>query len=181
MVIHESAGSNAAAAVWLDSHTLKAAASLALPADTCQAWTDCGLQKAVVRTASGSVFTLPNHSQVIPMLRLVCDLAADILACSTCDQGSFSVCISTRPMAGYLQTDAMAAYQHLRSLSSWLLCLLQLCVRHRECACLQEVPASMSLVSKQHVAEVAGIAFLSPESLLSVSQDGVAALWTVSR
>lgn len=64
-MVHVSAASGgAASAVWLDAHTLQPTAHLALPADTCHAWTDFGLQKALVSSTCGSVFTFPNQPQV---------------------------------------------------------------------------------------------------------------------
>ena len=39
----------------------------------------------------------------------------------------------------------------------------------------------ITLVSKQHVGRIIGLAFLAADKLLSVSQDGAIGLWTVSR
>lgn len=39
----------------------------------------------------------------------------------------------------------------------------------------------MTLVSKQHVGLIVGLAFLGADKLLSVSQDGGIGLWIVSR
>ena len=49
------------------------------------------------------------------------------------------------------------------------------------CSALLQDGSALSLVSKQHVASIIGLAFFAPDSLLSVSQDGVVGLWTVSR
>ncbi|KAL0024576.1 hypothetical protein WJX79_010339 [Trebouxia sp. C0005] len=108
VVMHASADSSAAAsAIWLDNHSLQQIARLALPTNTCHAWTDLSLSKAVVSTTCGSVFTFSIHPQ--------------------------------------------------------------------------GQPASLTLVSKQHVKEVVGLAFLSATSMISVSQDGVAGLWQLQK
>ena len=39
----------------------------------------------------------------------------------------------------------------------------------------------LTLVSKQHVGRILGLAFVAANKLLSVSQDGAIGLWTVSR
>lgn len=39
----------------------------------------------------------------------------------------------------------------------------------------------LTLVSKQHTQSIVGLAFFAPDNLLSVSQDGVVGLWTLSR
>ena len=46
--------------------------------------------------------------------------------------------------------------------------------------CLQE-DSKLTLVSRQHVERIVGLAFPSPDHLLSVSQDGQVGLWTVLR
>ena len=46
---------------------------------------------------------------------------------------------------------------------------------------VQGEPASFTLVSKQHVKEVIGLAFLSATSMISVSQDGITGLWQVQK
>ena len=54
-----------AAAVWLDHDTLQPAARLDLPDGVCRAWTDSGMEKALLSTLTGSVFTLPLQPQVM--------------------------------------------------------------------------------------------------------------------
>lgn len=61
LIIQASSPSNSAAAVWLDSNSLEAVHTLALPAGVCHAWAESGLQKALITTCAGDMYTLPAH------------------------------------------------------------------------------------------------------------------------
>lgn len=64
LIIHASSASNAAAAaVWLDSNTLKPAQQLALPSGVSYAWAENGLQKILISTRKGDVYTMCAQPQ----------------------------------------------------------------------------------------------------------------------
>ena len=56
--------STAATALWLDCNTLECTNKVALPASTCHAWTDYGLQKSIISTSQGDVLVVPTQPQV---------------------------------------------------------------------------------------------------------------------
>ena len=71
LIIHASSASNAAAAaVWLDSNTLVPAWQLALPAGVSYAWAENGMQKMLISTCLGDVYTMSAQPQAS---YLVCD------------------------------------------------------------------------------------------------------------
>ena len=63
-----SAANGIAAAVWYNSNTLEPTARLALPTDVCHVWAEYGLQKGLISTHSGALFTVP----VLPEVSLSC-------------------------------------------------------------------------------------------------------------
>ena len=61
----------AAAAVWLDSNTLEPVQELALPADVSYIWAENGLQKMLISTYLGDVYTMcaqpqASHAETAP-------------------------------------------------------------------------------------------------------------------
>ena len=63
LIIYAATSVTHAAAVWLDSNSLKPVCQLALPSDVCHAWAEQGLQKALISTSSGGVYTMPAQPQ----------------------------------------------------------------------------------------------------------------------
>lgn len=65
LIIHASSALNAAAAaVWIDSNTLEPVWQMALPAGVSYAWAENGLQKILVSTCLGDVYTMSAQPQV---------------------------------------------------------------------------------------------------------------------
>lgn len=61
LIIH--ASDAAAAAVWLDSNTLEPGQQLALPASVSYAWAENGMQKILISTCLGDVYTMSAQPQ----------------------------------------------------------------------------------------------------------------------
>lgn len=68
LILHASSALSGAATIWLDSNSLEPIHRLALPAGVCYAWAEFGLQKALISTSAGDIYTLPTQPKASCLL-----------------------------------------------------------------------------------------------------------------